>query len=95
MRQSGLQKGSSRPTPPSRSRARRRRSSSITWGDDGVNLTAYIWAPARNWWDVRTDLLWKIKQALEENGIEMPFPQRTVWFADGPEAKGGSAEKNE
>ncbi|BBL68853.1 mechanosensitive ion channel family protein [Methanoculleus chikugoensis] len=64
-------------------------------GDDGVNLTAYIWAPARNWWDVRTDLLWKIKQALEENGIEMPFPQRTVWFADGPEAKGGSAEKNE
>ncbi|NMA09461.1 MAG: mechanosensitive ion channel family protein [Methanomicrobiales archaeon] len=64
-------------------------------GDNGVNLTAYIWAPARNWWDVRTDLLWKIKQALEENGIEIPFPQRTVWFADGPEAKGGSAEKNE
>jgi small-conductance mechanosensitive channel len=51
-------------------------------GDDGVNLTAYIWAPARNWWDVRTDLLWKIVKKLEENGIEMPYPQRTVWFAD-------------
>lgn len=53
------------------------------FGDDGVNLTAYIWAPARNWWDVRTSLLWKIKQNLEENGIEMPYPQRTVWFPDG------------
>ncbi|WP_292366354.1 MULTISPECIES: mechanosensitive ion channel family protein [unclassified Methanoculleus] len=57
-------------------------------GDNSVNLTAYIWAPARNWWDVRTDLLLKIKQALEENGIEIPFPQRTVWFADGLEVKG-------
>lgn len=56
-------------------------------GDDGVNLTAYIWAPARNWWDVRTDLLWKIKQELEANGIEMPFPQRTLTFADGLEVR--------
>ncbi|HOI12932.1 MAG TPA: mechanosensitive ion channel family protein [Methanoculleus sp.] len=65
------------------------------FGDNSVNLTAYIWAPARNWWDVRTDLLWKIKLALEENGIEMPFPQRTVWFADGLEVKERSGEKKE
>ena len=64
-------------------------------GDNSVNLTAYIWAPARNWWEVRTDLLWKIKVALEENGIEIPFPQRTVWFADRLEVKGGSAERKE
>lgn len=63
-------------------------------GDNSVNLTAYIWAPARNWWDVRTDLLWKIKQAFEENGIEIPFPQRTVWFADGLEVKNRTAGKN-
>lgn len=64
-------------------------------GDNSVNLTAYIWAPARNWWEVRTDLLWKIKVALEENGIEIPFPQRTVWFADGLEVKGRPGEKKE
>lgn len=64
-------------------------------GDNSVNLTAYIWAPARNWWDVRTDLLWKIKQALEANGIEIPFPQRTVWFADGLEGKDRTAGKEE
>jgi Small-conductance mechanosensitive channel len=62
------------------------------FGDNSVNLTVYIWAPARNWWDVRTDLLWKIKQELEANGIEIPFPQRTVWFADGLEVKNRTAE---
>jgi len=64
-------------------------------GDNSVNLTAYIWAPARNWWDVRTDLLWKIKQALEANGIERPFPQRTLTFADGLEVRTRAAGKNE
>jgi len=66
-----------------------------TFGDNRVNLTAYIWAPARNWWDVRTDLLWKIKQAFEENGIEIPLPQRTVVFADGLEVKSRAATEEE
>lgn len=51
-------------------------------GDDGVILTARIWAPAQNWWEVRTDLLWKIVKKYEENGIQIPYPQRTVWFAE-------------
>ncbi len=51
-------------------------------GDNSVNLTVYIWAPAQEWWGVRTELLWQIKVALEENGIEIPFPQRTLWFAN-------------
>lgn len=51
-------------------------------GDDGVILTARIWAPAQNWWEVRTDLLWKIVKKYEENGIKIPYPQRTVWFAE-------------
>lgn len=60
-------------------------------GDNGVNLMVYIWAPAWNWWEVRTDLLWKIKKALEENGIEIPFPQRTVWFPERLEVEQRSA----
>jgi len=60
-------------------------------GDNGVNLTVFIWAPARNWWEVRTDLLWKIKRAFEENGIQIPFPQRTVWFPERIEVEQRSA----
>jgi len=40
-----------------------------------------IWSPSREWWAVKTELLWKIKRALEQAGIGFPFPQRTVWFA--------------
>ncbi|MDG6257811.1 MAG: mechanosensitive ion channel family protein [Methanomicrobiaceae archaeon] len=51
-------------------------------GDNGVNITVKIWSPARVWWDVKIELLWKIKVALEAEGIEIPFPQRTVWFPE-------------
>ncbi|PKL68456.1 MAG: mechanosensitive ion channel protein MscS [Methanomicrobiales archaeon HGW-Methanomicrobiales-1] len=50
-------------------------------GDNGVILMVRIWAPSLEWWAVRTELLWKIKLALELEGIGFPFPQRTVWFA--------------
>jgi small-conductance mechanosensitive channel len=51
-------------------------------GDNGVNIMVRIWAPSHVWWDVRTHLLWKIKVALEAEGIEIPFPQRTLWFSE-------------
>jgi small-conductance mechanosensitive channel len=57
-------------------------------GDNGVILSVRIWAPSSEWWDVRTELLWKIKVALEENGIQIPFPQRTLWFPEGTGSKG-------
>ncbi len=52
-----------------------------TLGDNAVNISVKIWAPATEWYDLRTKLLWIIKKTLEENGIEIAFPQRTVWFA--------------
>ncbi|MCC7566446.1 MAG: mechanosensitive ion channel family protein [Methanomicrobiaceae archaeon] len=50
--------------------------------DSGVNIVVRIWAPSRVWWDVRTELLWKLKVELERNGIEIPFPQMTLTFDD-------------
>lgn len=49
--------------------------------DSSVNITINIWAPSATWWSVKTEMLWKIKAALEENGIEIPFPQRVITFA--------------
>lgn len=47
---------------------------------DGVIIKTRMWAPSEVWWDIRTTMLWKIKSALEADGMEIPFPQRTVWI---------------
>jgi small-conductance mechanosensitive channel len=51
-----------------------------TLGNSSVDVTIKIWAPVTEWYDVRKDLLWKIKVNLEKEGIFVPFPQREVWF---------------
>ncbi|MDT8358246.1 MAG: mechanosensitive ion channel family protein [Methanomicrobiaceae archaeon] len=62
-------------------------------GDNSVNISVYIWAPSRVWWSVRIELLWKIKKALEAEGIQIPFPQRTVWFPEGIRIGPGEEER--
>ncbi len=51
-------------------------------GDNAVNIIVRIWAPSTEWYGIKKELLWKIKKALEDQGIEIAFPQRTVWFAN-------------
>lgn len=57
-----------------------------TLGESSVNLRVFIWAPSRVWWSVRTEMLWAIKKALEESGIDLPFPHRVVTIEDGGHA---------
>ncbi|MFO8192420.1 MAG: mechanosensitive ion channel family protein [Bacillota bacterium] len=49
-------------------------------GDSSVDITVRIWAPSSEWYRVKMELLWKIKKAIEDAGIEIPFPQHVVWF---------------
>ncbi len=49
-------------------------------GESSVDITVRVWAPVQVWYDVRMRLLWNIKKAIEEEGIEIPFPQRVIWF---------------
>lgn len=51
-------------------------------GDNSVNIVVRVWAPSNEWYGVKMKLLWRIKKELERNGIEIPFPQRTIWFAN-------------
>lgn len=53
-------------------------------GDNSVNIIVRIWGPSTEWYDIKTKLLWVIKKTLEENGIEIAFPQRVLWFGDEP-----------
>ncbi|MCL7410818.1 MAG: mechanosensitive ion channel family protein [Methanosarcinaceae archaeon] len=51
-------------------------------GDNSVNIIVRIWSPSTEWYGVKMELLWVIKKTLEENGIEIAFSQRTMWFAN-------------
>ncbi len=51
-----------------------------TLGSSAVELKVRVWAPATDWYELRMELLWKIKKELEKNGIQVPFNQQEVWF---------------
>jgi small conductance mechanosensitive channel len=46
--------------------------------DSSVNFVVRPWVKKEDYWAVRFDLIRSIKEAFDENGIEIPFPQRTV-----------------
>lgn len=48
-------------------------------GDSSLNLSVRAWAPSPVWFDLRSTMVHQIKNALDEAGIEIPFPQRVVW----------------
>ncbi len=50
------------------------------YGDSAVVLNFRCWAPTSQWWPTKVWLLSKVKEALEEAGVEIPFPQRVVWL---------------
>lgn len=61
------------------------------FGDSSLDLSVRCWADAENLWPVFWDNMETIKEALEANDIEVPFPQRDVnhFFPEGkPEIKG-------
>ncbi|MEM9024294.1 MAG: mechanosensitive ion channel domain-containing protein [Bacteroidota bacterium] len=46
--------------------------------DSSVNLAVRPFSTVENYWDVYFGTLEKVKVALDENGISIPFPQRVV-----------------
>lgn len=56
-------------------------------GDSSVDIMVRIWAPVSEWFGLKTKLLCNIKNVLEENGIEIPFPQRVLYIKTNPERK--------
>jgi small conductance mechanosensitive channel len=46
--------------------------------DFSVNLIVRFWSKSGDMWTLHGDITKKIKQRLEENGISIPYPTRTV-----------------
>jgi small-conductance mechanosensitive channel len=49
--------------------------------DSSVNIEILVWHPRDDWDQVGPILLKIAKKALDDNGIEIPFPQRVIWDA--------------
>jgi small conductance mechanosensitive channel len=58
--------------------------------DSSVNLVVRPWVKKVDYWPVRFELTQRIKEAFDEKGIEIPFPQRTVHLVS--ESSAGSGE---
>ncbi len=48
--------------------------------DSSVDLGIRVWVKTEDYWEVKWRLTENIKYALDENGIEIPFPQVTVSY---------------
>jgi small conductance mechanosensitive channel len=46
--------------------------------DSSVNLVVRVWVKRGDYWDVKFGMTRAIKEALDANDIEIPFPQRVV-----------------
>ncbi|AJM93246.1 mechanosensitive ion channel family protein [Nitrosopumilus piranensis] len=51
--------------------------------DNSVNILVRVWHPRDDLLEVMPTLLKVIKNALDAEGIEIPFPQRVVWDGKG------------
>jgi small conductance mechanosensitive channel len=47
-------------------------------GDSSVNFVVRPWVKASDYWNAYFDITGKVKVALDENGISIPYPQRDV-----------------
>ncbi len=55
-------------------------------GPSSVDWTVRFWTVKTSYWDVREQLLVRIKKSLDQNGIQIPFPQMQLHFSEFEEA---------
>ena len=56
--------------------------------DSSVNLTLRFWVPTAHYWDAYWQVKGQLKETIESAGLNIPFPQRVITFANAvPEEK--------
>lgn len=54
-----------------------------TLGDNSVNILFRVWSAREDWWATKLDLVQRCKEALENGGCSIPFPQRDIHLYQG------------
>ena len=52
-------------------------------GDSSVNIIARVWVDSGDAWMTKLDLTKAVKERLDKEGIDIPFPTRTVYTKSG------------
>jgi small conductance mechanosensitive channel len=53
----------------------------VSFSDSSVNIRAWVWAKnPSDAWDIQCDLNKAIKEAFDKEGIEIPYPYRTIVY---------------
>ena len=50
--------------------------------DSSVNLTLRFWVPTAKYWDAYWQIKGQLKETIESAGLNIPFPQRVITFAN-------------
>ena len=50
--------------------------------DSSVNILTKVWTVSQEWFPVRIEIMGLLKDLLDNAGIEIPFPHRTLWFGE-------------
>ena len=60
----------------------------VQWADSSIVLRAYVWSSSQpNGFLLKTDLYRSVKLAFDENGVEIPYPHRTLVYKKDEEKK--------
>jgi len=51
-------------------------------GDSALVIQVRFWTLTKYWFQAKTKILEELYKKLTDNGITIPFPQQTVWFAN-------------
>jgi small-conductance mechanosensitive channel len=51
-------------------------------GDSALVIQVRFWTLTKYWFQAKTKILEELYKKLSDNGITIPFPQQTVWFAN-------------
>jgi small conductance mechanosensitive channel len=62
-------------------------------GASSVDITLRIWTASSDFWSLKTDAIKTIKEALDKDGITIPFPTTTIIQDSGEKPKKPSAKK--
>lgn len=63
-----------------------------TLGDNAMQVVAKPWVKTEDYWDVYYDIMEKIKKQFDENGVEIPFQHRVIYYKNIEEIKNNKDE---